>query len=109
MLYPLTACETQPRITLYNITLKNIDIEGSVLPPGIIRCNETNPCHDFTFENVNVRSLYTKLRMNYIMENVYGEVINSFPDPGFAAEPSALPIYEDFPIWDDDYSDLMLQ
>jgi hypothetical protein len=40
------------RITVRNITLRNIKSTGGLLPPGIIRCNETNPCTGFVFDNV---------------------------------------------------------
>ncbi len=64
-----------------NITLKNIDVEGSILTPGIIRCNATNPCTDFTFENVHMNAWYNNKDLGFITENVYGTVINSYPDP----------------------------
>lgn len=83
MTYPLTPCETQPRIDLNNITLRDINVDGSVLTPGIIRCNETNPCHGFVFENVQMNAWYDKVGKGFITENVFGEVINSYPDPGF--------------------------
>jgi hypothetical protein len=66
-----------------NITLRNVYSEGGVLPPGIIRCNETNPCTDFTFENVQMKGWFNYLNKGFITENVYGTVINSHPDPHF--------------------------
>jgi hypothetical protein len=85
MLYPLGGnCETQPLITISNVTLRNITSKGGLLPAGIIRCNETNPCTDFTFENVDVRSkFWDLLGKGYITEYIEGESINSFPDPKF--------------------------
>lgn len=47
MLYPFDkkgTCTTQPRVTLRNITLENIDIKNSLLYPVTIRCNVSNPC-----------------------------------------------------------------
>ena len=55
MLYPFDpkgTCTTQPRVTLRNITLKNVMVNNSFFFPVVIRCNETNPCKDFLFENV---------------------------------------------------------
>ena len=52
MLYPIKECETQPLITIANIDLKNIVSKGGFLPPGIIRCNESNPCYGINFEAV---------------------------------------------------------
>lgn len=91
MLYPLMEeCHTQPRVTIRNITLRNIDVHGGVFPPGIIRCNSTNPCTDFTFENVKVSNWYVHPEVNFITENVHGVSINSFPDPLFNGEPVDL-------------------
>jgi polygalacturonase len=67
MLYPLLQnCQTQPRITVRNITLRNVDSVNGILPPGIIRCNETNPCRDITFDNVKVTGWFTLLNYGYI-------------------------------------------
>ena len=58
MFYPFGGeCDTQPRITISNITLRNVTSHGGLLPAGIIRCNETNVCKNFTFDNVHVQSL----------------------------------------------------
>lgn len=60
MLYPLlNKCDTQPRVTIRNITLRNIVIKDGIFPPGVIRCNSTNPCTDFTFENVTVTGWFS--------------------------------------------------
>ena len=57
MFYPLNkTCPTQPRVTISDITLRNITSRGGLLPAGVIRCNETNPCTNFKFENVDIRS-----------------------------------------------------
>lgn len=85
MLYPLNKdCETQPRVTIRNVTLRNIESTGGVLP-GIIRCNETNPCTDINFENVHYRGFmnWKALDYGFITENVFGSVVNSYPDPHF--------------------------
>lgn len=84
MLYPLNKdCPTDPLITISNITLRDIKSTGGVLPAGILRCNKTNPCTDFTFDNVDVRSeFWDALGYGYITEYVEGTVINNvFPDP----------------------------
>lgn len=57
MLYPFDphgTCETQPRINISDVTLKNVKITDSLLFPIIMRCNKTNPCHDIVFDNVHV-------------------------------------------------------
>ena len=93
MLYPFYGeCLTQPRVTIRNITVRNVDIHGGVFTPGIIRCNETNPCTDFTFENVKVTGWFSEKKLGYITENVYGSAINVIPDPGFNSSTSATEI-----------------
>ena len=81
MRYPADPdCPTEPAITLSNIYLKNITVQNSVNPyAGIIRCNETNPCEDFTFEDVIVSSI-APMR-DYICEFIDMKSINSFPVP----------------------------
>lgn len=93
MLYPVIKhCETQPRIDMRNITLRNVYSTKGVLPPGIIRCNETNPCTDFTFENVFATGWFTVFGYGYITENVIGTQINSYPSPGFIAQGEFSPV-----------------
>lgn len=89
MLYPLTPCETQPLIHVANITLRNVQQHGTLLPPGIVRCNETNPCTGFVFDNVDADGWWKWLRLGYITENIYGDVSGSRPMPEFLdGEPS---------------------
>jgi hypothetical protein len=77
-------CPTNPQVTISDVTLRNITTIDNVLPAGIIRCNETNPCKNFVFENVNIHSkVWDLLGYGYITENVEGVVSNSHPDPGF--------------------------
>ena len=91
MLYPvIKQCQTQPLVTLRNITLRNVVSTEGILPPGIIRCNETNPCTDFTFENVYQTGWFTLFNYGYITENVIGTSYLSFPNPGFAANTTDL-------------------
>jgi hypothetical protein len=67
-----------------DITLRNITTYDNVLPAGIIRCNSTNPCKNFIFEDVNVHSkVWDVLGYGYITEFVEGQATNSHPDPGF--------------------------
>jgi len=63
-----------------------VESTSGILPPGIIRCNETNPCRDFNFENVWVTGWFTALNYGYITENVIGTQSYSFPSPGFVSE-----------------------
>ena len=96
MIYPLNKdCPTQPLIDISNITLKNVTSKGGILPAGIIRCNKTNPCTNFTFDNVDIRSeFWDTLGYGFITEYTEGVSINSFPDPGF----KPVGHYKDIPL-----------
>lgn len=83
MLYPFTPCETQPLITISDITLRNITSTGGPLTPGVVRCHETNPCKNINFENVNLKSWWSNWGGNFITENVYGNVTDCLPAPTF--------------------------
>ena len=87
MIYPINRdCPTNPRITMQDITLRNITSTGGLLPAGILRCNSTNPCTGFVFEDVNVKSAFWDLLgYGYITEFVEGTSTNNFPDPNFKA------------------------
>lgn len=76
---------------MHDITLRNVQQFGTVLPlPGIIRCNETNPCTGFVFDNVKSHGIWTLLGFNYITENVVGVVTESRPAPAFNGASFAL-------------------
>ena len=55
-----------------------MNIYGGILSPGLILCNQTNPCTNFLFDNVNVynRSPFP-VEKGYMCENVIGHAINS--------------------------------
>ncbi len=63
--------------------MRNINSINGILPPGIIRCNETNPCRDINFENVKVTGWFTLLDYGYITENAFGTSSWSLPNPEF--------------------------
>ena len=81
MLYPLGGCRTQPRIDIRNITIRNLNSTGGFLSPGVIRCNESNPCTGINFENVNIEGWWEKMEWSFISEYSYGTVVNTHPDP----------------------------
>jgi hypothetical protein len=84
MLYPCgDTCHTEPKVTIRNITLHNVDIKDGIFPPGVIRCNMTNPCTEFTFNNVKVSNWFLP-GDGFITENVQNSVaLFSKPDPKF--------------------------
>jgi hypothetical protein len=83
MLYPIGGCDTQPLITIANITLQNVQQYSTLLPPGVVRCNETNPCTGFVFDNVNADGWWKWFGFNYITENIQGEALFDSPRPAF--------------------------
>lgn len=83
MFYPLIKeCETQPRVTIKDITLQNIETTNAILSPGILRCNADNPCTNFTFLNVSVDGWLKS--EGFICENVQGVFSNVDPAPSCA-------------------------
>lgn len=78
--YPLPghSCPTNPRVTVRDITLRNVTIYGGLLSPGILICNATNPCTNLLFDGVNV---YGKsdwpIKEGYLCENFHGSARNS--------------------------------
>ena len=102
MIYPIDPhCETQPRITVSDIKLKNVTSTGSLLPAGILRCNKTNPCKGFDFEDVNLHSRFWDfLHVGFISQYIEGYQNNTFPNPkfqpeGFFDDPRNLVFYEE--------------
>jgi len=82
MFYPLNPdCPTEPRVSIKDIILKDVKSDNGLLLPGIIRCNETNPCDNFMFDNVNVSGWMSN--KGYICENINGISYDSYPIPCF--------------------------
>lgn len=77
-------CETQPLVTIKDITLRNVTSSGGLLPAGTLRCNEANPCLNFLFEDVQVHAPFWDLfKHGFITENVHGKSLRVHPDPHF--------------------------
>lgn len=86
MVYPFEHCDTQPLIDVQNITVRNLNSTGGFLPPGIIRCNETNTCKDINFEDVNIKGWWEDMGWGWISEWSYGTAVNTYPDPYLGKE-----------------------
>lgn len=86
MLYPLDPkCATDPEVSVTRITLRNISVKYPLLPyAGVLRCNATNPCSGWVFDNVTVEAIpNVPDKPVYICENIINStVINSSPLPG---------------------------
>jgi hypothetical protein len=85
MTYPFGSCETQPFIDVQNITIRNLESHGGFLPPGVIRCNQTNACYDINFENVNITGWWEAMNWGFITEFAHGTAVNTYPDPQLGA------------------------
>ena len=83
MFYPYGSCQTIAEVGIFNVTLRNVETNGGLLWPGVIRCNETIPCTGFVFDNVKHHTWWSLIGWNYFTENVYGTVIDSKPEPDF--------------------------
>jgi len=86
MLYPLSmsGCETEPLIDVHDITLNNVRSYGSILPPGVVRCDATNVCKNINFKNVTASGLWRLFGMGFLTENVEGTVKDTYPVPDFS-------------------------
>lgn len=47
-------CPTQPLIDIKDIRIDRVRSVGGLLPPGVMRCNETNPCTEFVISNLDM-------------------------------------------------------
>ena len=83
MTYPFGDCATEPLVSINNITIRNLESHGGFLPPGIIRCNETNTCENFVFENIEIHGWWDQMGWGFITEFAHGTSTNVYPDPGF--------------------------
>jgi len=83
MTYPFGGCATEPKVSFTNITIRNLESHGGFLPPGVIRCNETNKCSGINFENVEIRGWWEDMNLGFITEFAEGTAVNVYPDPGF--------------------------
>ena len=83
-LFPIdgSKCNANPRVTISDITFKNININSALLSPGIFICNSTNPCINFVFDNINVynRSIIP-FEKGFFCENVKAYVTRSNVNP----------------------------
>jgi polygalacturonase len=83
--YPIdgTQCPTQPRVPVTRLTLRNVTVVNALLSPGVLRCNETNPCSGWQFDNVHMSSVSDwPVAGGFLCENVVGSTwTNTSPMP----------------------------
>eukprot|EP00730_Choanoeca_flexa_P005330 TRINITY_DN11927_c0_g3_i10.p1 TRINITY_DN11927_c0_g3~~TRINITY_DN11927_c0_g3_i10.p1 ORF type:complete len:327 (+),score=57.78 TRINITY_DN11927_c0_g3_i10:422-1402(+) len=81
MIYPLNPnCPTNPRVTISDISLTNVTVNASLLSPGIIRCNVSNPCSTIVFDTVHASGGAWPAQ-GYICEHADIKTIHSSPTP----------------------------
>ena len=68
-----------PLVDLHNITIKDLNATGGLLPAGIVRCNESNPCTDINFQDVNMTAWWDDMEWSFITEYVSGSIVNTTP------------------------------
>ena len=82
--YPLQPCATNPLVSFEDITLRNVTSTGGLFPAGIVRCNSTNPCKNFKFDDVHVTSpVWDMFGVGYITEYIQGTEDDDTPIPDF--------------------------
>jgi len=82
--YPIDPhCPTQPRVPISNIVLNNITITKGLTLPGVLLCDPSKKCLDFSFENVFVSPLdgHWGVQDEYVCQNVEGTCLNCSPQP----------------------------
>ena len=84
--YPLwnRTCPTQPRVPVTNLVVRNVTMHGALLSPGVLRCNDTNPCSGWLFEDVVISSATNfPSGGGFICEGIVNSTgINVQPDTG---------------------------
>jgi hypothetical protein len=82
-LYPARPCKTEPGVTISNVTLRNVEITNTIWPfAGAVRCDPTNPCKGFLFENVHVKGGLSRLG-GFKCENIQGSSRSTSPSVCF--------------------------
>lgn len=72
-------CSTQPRVTVSDIFLEDITFVNGHNLPGVLLCNETNPCTNFQFNNVKNTGFF-EVQKDYYCDYVSGSSSNSLPE-----------------------------
>ena len=88
--FPLfnSTCNTQPRVPVTNLVLRNITMTGALLSPGVLRCNDTGPCTGWIFENVHISSATNFPTSQFICSGI----ADSY---GYNVEPSIAGCFND--------------
>eukprot|EP01138_Halocafeteria_seosinensis_P012382 gb/GECG01012652.1/.p1 GENE.gb/GECG01012652.1/~~gb/GECG01012652.1/.p1 ORF type:complete len:498 (+),score=39.37 gb/GECG01012652.1/:1-1494(+) len=82
-LYPIIPeCPTQPRVTVSNVFIEDATFTHGWTLPGVLLCNETNPCQNFDFKRVINAGKFV-VQKDYICKNVASSNCSECsPQPG---------------------------
>ena len=82
--FPLfnSTCPTQPLVPVTNLVLRNITMTGAWTSPGVLRCNDTNPCRGWVFEDVHISSATNfPAGNNFICEGIVDSIGTNVEPP----------------------------
>lgn len=66
---------TEPLVNVSNVLLKDLNVTGSLLQAGVLRCNVSNPCRNINFENVHISGGRSDARGGYICDGDEGPTV----------------------------------
>ena len=72
--------DTNPFVTIRNISILDITVDKSYSYPGVIRCNVSNPCTNLIFKNVSIRDKENRIghKKNKYVCSEEGSIQGSF-------------------------------
>lgn len=74
--------------------MDNVTSVGSLLPPGVMRCNESRSCIGYDFSNLDLQGWWQPYNLSFITEYIDGSVTNSTADPHFGDDSKRV-----FDLW----------
>ncbi len=69
-------CQTQPRVTISNIVIRDSVFEAGVTLPGVLYCDPANPCKGITLSNVSNTGVFA-VQPTYFCKNAVVRSIGS--------------------------------
>lgn len=88
-MYPLlnASCPADPEVTVTNITLRRVVIDGGLFSPGVVLGNASNPFTNIIFDDVIANNASTwPIAEGYLVKNAHGSSVNgTAPVPPFDA------------------------
>ena len=79
--YPIDpVCPTNPLVTILNIRLVNVTFVNSLLMPGVVLCDKSNPCTGMLFDNVTVSGQFD-IRSTWSCHNLQQPTLRNVSPP----------------------------